>query len=54
MNAVGIDVNLRCDKNIELEGSKVEAGGQLSLAGEMVVLSGGFSVKMGGSLSVQR
>lgn len=48
------NVNLRCDKNIELEGSKVEAGGQLSLAGEMVVLSGGFSVKMGGSLSVQR
>lgn len=48
----GGKLNLRCDKQISLEGSEVATGGQISIQGEKVTLSKGFSVKAGGTLSI--
>ena len=45
------ELSLRCDKLVEISGTNVD-GGSLTVKGEKVVLSGGFSVKAGGSLSI--
>ena len=47
------DLTLRCDKTIELAESEVNSVGALHLAAEKVVLSDGFSVKAGGTLSIR-
>ena len=45
-------LNLRCDKEVSLEGSEVSTGGSLTVKGETVTLSKGFSVKAGAALSI--
>lgn len=45
-------LNLRCDKQVLMEGSEISTGGAISVKGEKVILSNGFSVKAGGTLSI--
>ena len=46
------NLSLRCDKQVTLEGAEVASGGSLTVQGEEVTLSGGFSIKAGATLSI--
>ena len=45
-------LSLRCDKDVSLDGAEVATGGRLTVKGEKVTLSNGFSVKVGAALSI--
>ena len=45
-------LSLRCDKQVSLEGAEVATGGKLTIKGEKVTLSNGFSIKDGATLSI--
>ncbi len=45
-------LSLRCDKDVSLDGAEVATGGRLTVKGEKVTLSNGFSVKAGAALSI--
>lgn len=46
------ELTLRCDRQVTLTGSKVDLGGTLTVKGEKIVLSKGFTIKAGGCLSI--
>lgn len=48
----GGTLTMNCDKSVIMEGSKVESQGRMIVQGETVRISNGFSLTLGGKLSI--